>query len=108
MRKGNSGSKDSRLSYVPNTSRNVFHGIVSHELGRGTSSVRILDFGCGAGGLVKELLALGYDAYGCDLGADWPDTPGEWERGLPGKMWEDEIRERLAPIIASPYRDDCL
>jgi SAM-dependent methyltransferase len=104
MSTGNCGSKNSHISDVPITSHNLFHEIISHELGRGTAAVRVLDFGCGAGGLVKELLALGYDAYGCDLGADWPDTPGEWERGLLGKMWEGEIRGRLAPIIASPYR----
>jgi SAM-dependent methyltransferase len=90
-------------SDMPITSHNLFHDIISHELGREPASVKILDFGCGAGGMVKELLALGYDTYGCDIGADWPDTPGEWERGLPGKMWEGEIRERLAPITASPY-----
>jgi SAM-dependent methyltransferase len=31
---------------------------------------RVLDFGCGAGRLVNMLLALGYDAYGCDI--HWP------------------------------------
>jgi SAM-dependent methyltransferase len=29
--------------------------------------IRVLDFGCGAGQLVDELLALGYDAWGCDI-----------------------------------------
>ena len=32
----------------------------------GTSSVRVLDFGCGSGQMVRKLRALGYDAYGCD------------------------------------------
>jgi SAM-dependent methyltransferase len=31
----------------------------------------VLDFGCGAGGLVGEMLARGYDAYGCDVHGTW-------------------------------------
>lgn len=30
-----------------------------------------MDFGCGKGNLVKDLLSLGYDAYGCDIEAYW-------------------------------------
>ena len=30
-------------------------------------NVSILDFGCGAGGLVQEMVDLGYDAYGTDI-----------------------------------------
>jgi SAM-dependent methyltransferase len=29
--------------------------------------IRVLDFGCGSGELVEHLLALGYDASGCDI-----------------------------------------
>jgi SAM-dependent methyltransferase len=29
--------------------------------------IRVLDFGCGSGELVGHLLALGYDAHGCDI-----------------------------------------
>ena len=29
--------------------------------------IRVLDFGCGAGQLVEQLLELGYDAWGCDI-----------------------------------------
>lgn len=31
------------------------------------SKVKLLDFGCGDGDLVKELRVQGYDAYGCDI-----------------------------------------
>ena len=34
---------------------------------QGTGLVRVLDFGCGSGELVERLLALGYDAHGCDV-----------------------------------------
>jgi len=94
-------------SAVPNANGTVaglLHNIISHELGRQPGSVRVLDFGCGAGEAVQTFLALGYDAYGCDIGADWPGAPGEWERGLPGKMWKENARARLIPITASPYR----
>jgi SAM-dependent methyltransferase len=39
------------------------------ELARRPSSAetRVLDFGCGSGELVAQLVALGYDAYGCDI-----------------------------------------
>ncbi|TKB79639.1 MAG: hypothetical protein E8D45_03695 [Nitrospira sp.] len=30
-------------------------------------SVKVLDFGCGSGTLVHCFLALGFDAYGCDI-----------------------------------------
>ena len=30
-------------------------------------NTKILDFGCGSGDLVQELLDLGYDAYGTDI-----------------------------------------
>lgn len=33
-----------------------------------TADVIVLDFGCGAGGVVKELRANGINAYGCDIG----------------------------------------
>ena len=31
------------------------------------SETKVLDFGCGAGGLVRDLVARGIDAYGCDF-----------------------------------------
>jgi SAM-dependent methyltransferase len=33
----------------------------------GATPISVLDFGCGSGLLVKHLIELGYDAYGCDL-----------------------------------------
>src|SRR5580700_7849568 len=82
----------------------LFHEIVRHELRRDPSSVRILDFGCGAGGVVREFLFLGYDAYGCDIGSDWPDDSGAWQRGLPAAEWNASGEARLKPIAARPYR----
>jgi SAM-dependent methyltransferase len=36
--------------------------------------VRVLDFGCGSGGLVRSLRLLGLDAWGCDLRAFWQSS----------------------------------
>jgi SAM-dependent methyltransferase len=35
-----------------------------------SSTTRILDFGCGAGGFVNRCLAAGYDAWGCDISVE--------------------------------------
>jgi SAM-dependent methyltransferase len=32
---------------------------------------KILDFGCGAGNLVRELISLDYEAFGCDIDIFW-------------------------------------
>jgi SAM-dependent methyltransferase len=37
---------------------------------------RVLDYGCGAGGLVRLLLAAGFDAHGCDI--KWPGADYHW------------------------------
>ena len=39
-------------------------GELGHTLAPGA---RVLDFGCGAGNMVEEYCAAGYDAFGCDL-----------------------------------------
>ncbi len=43
------------------------------ELG-GCPPARLLDFGCGSGGLVRSLRLLGLDAWGCDIRAYWEDS----------------------------------
>lgn len=43
--------------------RNIL-GELGHMLGAGAC---VLDFGCGAGDMVEEYSASGYDAFGCDL-----------------------------------------
>src|SRR5262245_15640403 len=54
--------------------------------------VRVLDFGCGAGELVGHLLALGYDAHGCDivLASDAPGIAA--------------APQRFKQIAQAPYR----
>lgn len=82
----------------------VFNSIMTETLQRPSSQIRVLDFGCGSGELVRGFISLGYDAYGCDIGADWPQDYGEWKRGLPATSWAREFRDRLSPIQSSPYR----
>jgi SAM-dependent methyltransferase len=55
------------------------------------SDVVVLDFGCGRGDLIQQLLSFGYDAYGCDVSTDWVRNPGV-----------DETRFRK--IGLDPYR----
>lgn len=43
--------------------RNILNEL-GHTLGAGA---RVLDFGCGAGNMVEEYCAAGYDAFGCDI-----------------------------------------
>ena len=52
------------------------------------NTVRVLDFGCGAGGLVAALSSLGYDVRGCDV-IFYDDAPAT------------EIKRQ---ILQSPYR----
>src|SRR5262249_49422074 len=47
---------------------------------------RVLDLGCGSGGLVAALAERGYEAHGCDVVVSWDDDHG-----------------RLAPIQTNPY-----
>jgi len=44
------------------------HGAILRELGHALApGARILDYGCGAGDMVDEYCAAGYDAFGCDI-----------------------------------------
>lgn len=46
---------------------------------------RILDMGCGSGGLVTRLRELGFEAYGFDIAPFWQERPAEqqeWFRAL--------------------------
>jgi SAM-dependent methyltransferase len=51
---------------------------------------RVLDFGCGSGGLAERLAALGYPMEGCDVKAYW-DTSAP-------------VASRLSVISFNPYR----
>lgn len=55
------------------------------------SNVTLLDIGTGDGALVRALLALDYDAYGCDLKPRWESVPN-----VDG--------ERFSTISWMPYR----
>jgi SAM-dependent methyltransferase len=65
-----------------------------HELGRlaRAQHVRVLDFGCGSGQLVEELVARGYDAHGCDI-AVAPEAPSI-----------ARAPERFKQVAVAPYR----
>jgi SAM-dependent methyltransferase len=55
------------------------------------AQTKVMDFGCGIGSIVDDLLSLGYDAYGCDLKPYWLENP------------RADI-ERLAAISSTPYQ----
>jgi SAM-dependent methyltransferase len=54
-------------------------------------TVKVLDFGTGSGALVRSLLALGYDAHGCDIKPYWQEVV-------------DAHVERFSTISLVPYR----
>ena len=56
---------------MPITSPEFFLNATRHYLSRDPTSVRILDFGCGRGELVRSFRELGVDAYGCDIDPYW-------------------------------------
>jgi SAM-dependent methyltransferase len=65
------------------------------------AGAKVLDFGCGYGGLVGSLLERGYDAYGCDLDNEI------WNGGDMARHWQAHALvdpARLGVIRKSPYR----
>ncbi len=62
-----------------------YFAFVLNELDRhfpGRKDVRVLDYGCGDGGLVKFLLLHGYDAYGVDVDTFFDDFYSHTDREL--------------------------
>lgn len=58
--------------------------------------VRVLDYGCGSGDIVKELRASGVEAYGCDVfyeGGDYSPTidPRYFDAGIIKRITENTI-----------------
>lgn len=58
---------------------------------RDPTKVRILDFGCGGGSLVKNLQSFGYEAFGCDMQEYWCES-------------ESANTESFRQINQSPYQ----
>jgi SAM-dependent methyltransferase len=75
----------------PNPINFLDTAIKRHVPSRTASSIKVLDFGCGKGNLVKELSSLRYDANGCDIDAYWE------------KESEPET-DTLSRISLAPYR----
>jgi SAM-dependent methyltransferase len=68
------------ISWVPDTAMRsqvqeaeffckAFRGIANFN-----GTARVLDFGCGAGGLVRDFCSMGLDAYGCETLPRWDET----------------------------------
>jgi len=68
------------------------------------TTLRILDLGCGQGAMVRELLARGHDAYGCEIAPEPAEMQDEaaWTRPTDFE-WAD-IEDRCRRIQMSPYR----
>jgi SAM-dependent methyltransferase len=52
------------------------------------AGAKVLDFGCGSGGLVAGLVKFGFDMRGCDV----------------GQFWDADPEDRLSLIEQNPYR----
>ena len=62
------------------------------------ATVKVLDFGCGGGSLVGDLVSAGYDAHGCDMDEYWRARPDADGRRF-GKISPDPYR--------IPFEDSC-
>ena len=62
-------------------------------------NIRVLDYGCGAGHVVKLLLADGFDAWGCDVFYDGGNYSGQVVDGLLGSRVQRIVDNRI------PYGD---
>ncbi len=60
------------------------------DQGRG-NDVRVLDYGCGAAEIVKELRRLGVDAYGCDVFYEG----GDYSTSINHSFFDDAIIKRM-------------
>jgi SAM-dependent methyltransferase len=66
--------------------------IISQEHGK---NVRVLDYGCGAGKIVKELKTLGINAFGCDVFFEG----GDYSLVMDPTLFEDSIRRMSGNTI---------
>jgi len=74
------------------TTRLFDNAIRSFGQGKGR---RVMDFGCGAGALVRGLESAGYESYGCDF------------RGSVGESSSGQLREiGTSPAYALPFPDE--
>jgi len=64
------------------------------------NGARVLDFGCGAGELVRCFLDQGFDAYGADIDAFW--LHGDTRNPQP--QWQGKNLKRFGKIEERPYR----
>jgi SAM-dependent methyltransferase len=70
----------------------VFHTYIKEVFGlKDPPKIKVLDFGCGEGEKVESFLALGYEAYGCDITSDWLENSS-----VPS--------EKFKTISLEPYR----
>jgi SAM-dependent methyltransferase len=68
------------------------------------SGMTLLDFGCGEGRLVQAALALGVDAYGCDL-LDMPYSP-KWDGN--DRLKESARLRAIRNPYELPFKDDSI